>query len=77
MLMALLRSNQFHNNNAAAANDRKHWHLVLIIYLMILAQFFKLAFRIVVMVIMTIVSKDVDDCLDSSTKSQTYYYAVR
>ena len=54
MLRTLPHSDQFRNNNAAAANTRKHWHLVLIIYTILISQFFKLFFQIMIVEITTI-----------------------
>ena len=75
MLMTLLQSDQFHSN-AAAANDRKHRHLVFIIYTIILSQFLKLALRITVMVLLVIIEKNFEHCVSQFEKSQNEFQIV-
>ena len=67
ILLALGRSDQFQNGNSTAAGSgKKREHLVIVIYVLILAQFLKFVSQIVLVGIGTTAFKNIDYCKERS-----------
>ena len=71
-LLALRKSDRFQNGNSSAASGGKHQHLVHMIYILISAQFFKNASRIVQMALFTATFDRLERCIDAAEKSGMY-----